>query len=833
MSKTKAIQELGEMAVEGAGRRSARVVDTVGDVGSEYASHYSRRAYDEWAARVTPGSAGYTRTAQTTVDPYNFLVNEIDAYPVIKQQLRNVDEDAMFEEWMAARDMGLLEDFYTVEGRIDADSGHFMANGWDTDGTGQVPQSLLDMYFAARHNRDYPDEVPIRVPVGFRQTNGVWGPDTELPRYINYPMSDSPSQYNQSGFHELHGFSNNARRPRAVENQEDLFLSPYTGVPETDEEAQAIIELLWNDEFLAMHSDDRFSANWSGVYSDVESGQGTGARQTARHVIEEVQERGFDPKEVAAVRQLMNDSLTEVNYIWNNLGEIDARQLEELDNLDTPWIRGLINPLDPQAGRPIVIYRMDSSPLLPDGRQLAQVASLEGGHHWGPTAVARHFVGGHDSAKLANNAVSTRNAMAESLPKAILDEVGDETLSKQTQQVIANYMADNPPRWDKSLKEGKFYVDMDAAMGHIDHTELEKLIAETGVPRDSASSIASTAIMVAKQQRESILYASVITGKKPLILADNMSFTPPNIIAQITERDEFYEYTDELWELNRQLRDPENPLFKESFERMWDIIEEVGYDPFIAYANRAEPRRANTAVGGGVPSFIFRPGAEDRVMKRVYRTDMEERHPFFNAHLTNAAIGLPVATGGSIGIDTITNKAEAGVSTTEIIDTIIRNEGGFQNDPADSGNIVDGKVIGTNYGITPKALADYRGVPANSITEKDIRDLREEEARAIYQREYITRPKIDQLPPEIQANVADMGVNAGPKRAVKILQKMLGVTADGIIGPETIEAAKKATSDKYSDARDKYYESIAKGDKEKFLKGWLRRSDKFRGKIDV
>lgn len=165
------------------------------------------------------------------------------------------------------------------------------------------------------------------------------------------------------------------------------------------------------------------------------------------------------------------------------------------------------------------------------------------------------------------------------------------------------------------------------------------------------------------------------------------------------------------------------------------------------------------------------------------------------------------------------------------LDKIMVSEGGFQNDKEDTGNYVNGKLIGTNKGITPAALAEYRGIDADTITVDMMKGITDEEARAIYEQNYYYKPKIDKLPQNLQASVFDMTINAGGN-GVKILQRLAGVDADGVIGPQTIKAVKEAgiTPSQYADARIEYYKKVAENDpdKKKYLKGWIRRANKYR-----
>lgn len=120
----------------------------------------------------------------------------------------------------------------------------------------------------------------------------------------------------------------------------------------------------------------------------------------------------------------------------------------------------------------------------------------------------------------------------------------------------------------------------------------------------------------------------------------------------------------------------------------------------------------------------------------------------------------------------------------QIIDDIIRREGRvFVNHPADRGGP-------TKFGITQKTLAGYRG---KDVTPEDVAALTEEEARAIYRSDFLIFGKIESE--ALRALLIDSGVNHGQGNAVKFLQRALGVDADGILGPQTLEAVRKMNAD--------------------------------------
>lgn len=112
----------------------------------------------------------------------------------------------------------------------------------------------------------------------------------------------------------------------------------------------------------------------------------------------------------------------------------------------------------------------------------------------------------------------------------------------------------------------------------------------------------------------------------------------------------------------------------------------------------------------------------------------------------------------------------------------LRHEGGYADHPADPGGA-------TNMGITHLTLAAWRGKP---VTKQDVRDLTKAEASAIYHARYWLPVKGDALPPGVDLAVFDYAVNSGTGRAVKALQKVLGVAQDGAIGALTLAAVAKA-----------------------------------------
>lgn len=172
------------------------------------------------------------------------------------------------------------------------------------------------------------------------------------------------------------------------------------------------------------------------------------------------------------------------------------------------------------------------------------------------------------------------------------------------------------------------------------------------------------------------------------------------------------------------------------------------------------------------------------------------------------------------------------MSIDQIINDLIKREGGFVNHPSDRGGP-------TKFGVTQATLSDWTGKKA---TAADVQALDKKTAFEIYYRDYYQRPNIDELPHDIQEVMLDMAANMGPRKAAEILQITLSQQGfrvgdiDGYIGQRTIQAA-EACHDQIGrelinqityNRRDAYNE-IVKNDSSQqvFLAGWLNRANSF------
>jgi lysozyme family protein len=134
-------------------------------------------------------------------------------------------------------------------------------------------------------------------------------------------------------------------------------------------------------------------------------------------------------------------------------------------------------------------------------------------------------------------------------------------------------------------------------------------------------------------------------------------------------------------------------------------------------------------------------------------------------------------------------------------------------------------------GITFDTLKSYRG---KNITCEDVKNLTKQEAEAIYKKNYWDKLKGDQINSQSIAEILfDYGVLSGIGKASKVIQELVGVSADGVIGPKTIEAINnqdpKNLFDRIKMNRRSYFDQIVKNNpsQKRFLLGWNNRNNSF------
>lgn len=175
-----------------------------------------------------------------------------------------------------------------------------------------------------------------------------------------------------------------------------------------------------------------------------------------------------------------------------------------------------------------------------------------------------------------------------------------------------------------------------------------------------------------------------------------------------------------------------------------------------------------------------------------------------------------------------------GALKKQIIDEIIAREGGYSNDPSDSGGE-------TMFGITIDVAR------ANGYNGK-MRDMPRSVAFNIYAAEYWDKLNLDQIEARsatIAEELADTAVNLGPGQAAEFLQRSLNALNNGgtlypdmkvdrSIGPTTLKAFDAFLKNRapngatimlraLNSLQGAFYISLAERRQkdEKFLAGWL------------
>jgi len=152
---------------------------------------------------------------------------------------------------------------------------------------------------------------------------------------------------------------------------------------------------------------------------------------------------------------------------------------------------------------------------------------------------------------------------------------------------------------------------------------------------------------------------------------------------------------------------------------------------------------------------------------------------------------------------------------------VLKWEGGYVDHPRDPGGA-------TNLGITRAVYEQWLG---RKVTKTAMRKLTHEQVEPIYKEWYWDKLRAEDIPHGLDICVFDFGVNAGVHRSSRYLQRTVGATQDGIIGPLTLKQVNKYVKrngvaqaiQSFSESRRDYYRSLHHFDT--FGKGWLNRTN--------
>jgi len=141
------------------------------------------------------------------------------------------------------------------------------------------------------------------------------------------------------------------------------------------------------------------------------------------------------------------------------------------------------------------------------------------------------------------------------------------------------------------------------------------------------------------------------------------------------------------------------------------------------------------------------------------------------------------------------------------VEMVLQHEGGYVYDARDPGGE-------TNYGISKRAYPEI-----------NIKELTRDDAKRIYKADYWDVVRAGEMPEPIGIAVFDMAVNAGAGTAIRLLQRVVDVADDGIIGPVTIAAVINKDPHwlavRYAAERISYYAALSGW--QRFGRGWSAR----------
>lgn len=157
------------------------------------------------------------------------------------------------------------------------------------------------------------------------------------------------------------------------------------------------------------------------------------------------------------------------------------------------------------------------------------------------------------------------------------------------------------------------------------------------------------------------------------------------------------------------------------------------------------------------------------------------------------------------------------MTLSEIFDLVLKDEGGFTNDPADNGGP-------TKWGVT---FAEWqKWVHPRKASLAAFKKITQDDAKAVYRAWYWDPLCCGEMSPGLAYMVFDCGLLHGIFNSARWLQIAVDVKADGHVGPLTLEAARGAdlaeVVAKMHELRMKRIK--AHEDYKRFGRGWINRA---------
>lgn len=182
-----------------------------------------------------------------------------------------------------------------------------------------------------------------------------------------------------------------------------------------------------------------------------------------------------------------------------------------------------------------------------------------------------------------------------------------------------------------------------------------------------------------------------------------------------------------------------------------------------------------------------------------------------------------------------------------LLPKILKWEGGFVNDPADSGGA-------TNKGVTLATYKAYCKAHKKKMpTVADLKKITDEEVLAILKEFYWDKMRADEINNQSIAELCVQGIWGSGSSYIKVMQGVIGVKQDGSVGPVTIAAINSANQEilykHLWERRKKFFEDIVESSvkayerrigrlaterelmkytKKRFMKGWINRLNDYK-----
>jgi lysozyme family protein len=141
----------------------------------------------------------------------------------------------------------------------------------------------------------------------------------------------------------------------------------------------------------------------------------------------------------------------------------------------------------------------------------------------------------------------------------------------------------------------------------------------------------------------------------------------------------------------------------------------------------------------------------------------------------------------------------------------------------------------TAFGVTQKTFDDFCKMTGRP--QRDVWDITQDEVELIYSA-YWKDAHCSYMPEPLDCIVFDSAINHGAKRAIKILQRALGIADDGICGKQTLAALHEevvmsgieGVCQMYLNERAAFYDQIIERDPSQsaFARGWANRVEHLR-----